>query len=224
MAREIGYRHGDTKRGVTHLKRLISLLEDKGVFVMKTLSYWPVKVAAMRGVYLKDEYAPIIALNKKDAKTAQLFTLAHEVAHLFKNSEAISNIDFRDKASNATEAFCERAAAHLLLPENRIEEKQYDFDDIKKLAKEAEISQLFVFYRLKNLGRLGALSDAMQKQFMDDCQKESKANESGGGNSIDNMRDSNGCLFNNFISSLYFEDKLNAAEASKILKLSIDEV
>ena len=77
----LGYKYEPRKGGAgNHLKYLIGLLEKEDVFVMKTFSFWPVPVADMRGVYLRDEYAPLIALNRKDSKTGQLFTLAHEIA------------------------------------------------------------------------------------------------------------------------------------------------
>ena len=210
-----------------HLKYLISLLEEKGIFVMKTISYWGISVKNMRGVYLKDDYAPIIALNRKDAKTAQLFTLAHEVAHLFTNSEGISNIDFRDQSNDPTERFCNAVAANLLLPKDQIEQKIHNNDDIEKIAERFQISELFVFYRLKNLHLLGTEDISLIEHNLIEKPKVrlvKRDDKKGGGSYINNMKDSNGHLFNNFISSLYFEHKVNAAEASKILKLSIDKV
>ena len=38
------------------------------------------------------------------------------------------------------------------------------------------------------------------------------------------MKDTNGNLFNTFISSLYFEGRLTAVEASNALKMSIIDV
>ncbi|MBC6413652.1 MAG: ImmA/IrrE family metallo-endopeptidase [Chromatiales bacterium] len=221
----INYRY-DESVGNNHLKYFISLLENQGIYVMKTLSYWKISVKNMRGVYLKNDYAPIIALNRKDAKTAQLFTLAHELAHLFTNSEGVSNIDFRCRSNDPTEIFCNAVAANLLLPEERIERRRHHIDELEEIAKRFQISKLFVFYRLKNLGLLGrqdlySIEEKLKKMADDFSAKQGKDQ---GGNYINNMRDSNGYLFNNFISSLYFERKINAAETTKILKLSIDKV
>lgn len=99
---------------------------------MKTLSYWTIDVVDMRGGYLKDDYAPIIALNRKDPKTAQVFTLAHELAHLFINSEAVSNIDFRDGEYNAEERRCNQVAANFLLPTKIFEQESYESEKKKR--------------------------------------------------------------------------------------------
>ena len=225
ITKKIDYRYDATLQN--HLGYFISLLESKGIFIMKTLSYWKISTDNMRGVYIKNEYAPIIALNRKDAKTAQVFTLAHELAHLFVNAEGISNIDFRDQSSDQTEKFCNAVAANLLLPEEKIEKKLHGIDGIESIAKRFQVSELFVFYRLKSLNLLEKRDITSMEQSIQeksDKHREMRKNKSAGGSYINNMKDSNGYLFNNFISSLFFEHKINAAEASKILRLSIDEV
>ena len=223
IVEKIGYQYDSLRNN--RLKYLISLIEEKGIFVMKTLSYWKISVSNMRGVYLKNEYAPVIALNRKDAKTAQLFTLAHELAHLFINSEGISNIDFRDRSSDPTERFCNAVAANLLLPEKQIEKKYHRINDIEKLARRFEVSELCVFYRLKNLSLIETEKASLIEQHITEKSKEhvesKHGSDSSGGGHINNMKDSNGYLFNNFISALYSENRINAAEASKILKMSI---
>ena len=207
----------------THLKYLISLLESRGVFVMKTLSYWGIDVTNMRGVYLKNKYAPVIGLNRKDTKTGQLFTLAHEMAHLFINSEGVSNIDFRDQSNNPTERFCNAVAANLLLPKDKIEPRTHDIFDIQEIAKTYQVSELFVFYRLRNLNLIDRKGAVKMENGIKERSKKNATRQSGG-DANNNMKDSNGGLFNHIISSLYFEKRLNAAEASKILRLSIDKV
>ena len=214
-----------------HLKTLSALLEENNIFVMKTLSYWKnISIEGMRGVYLKDNYAPIIALNRKDSKTAQLFTLAHEVAHLFIDKEGISNISFRDKTTNQVEIFCNRVAANLLMPESRLENK-YGSEDINELASKFGVSRLVVFYRLKDLDLfdikldLVLLEQKIKKESANDVKmKKNKEDEKSGGDYNNNMKDSNGGLFNNFVSSLYCNQRINAAEARKLLKVSIDKV
>ncbi len=221
IAGKINYNHPRNN----HLKTLVTLLENNKVFVMKTLSYWRnITVNDMRGVYLKDNYAPIIALNRKDSKTAQLFTLAHEITHLFLDKEGISNISFRDRTTNQIEVFCNKVAANLLMPEDKLE-KIKDMQEIDSLAKRFGVSRLMTFYRLKNLGLLNAIADLSQLEQSIKRESEKKSSDNPtGGNYNNNMKDSNGGLFNNFISSLYFNQKINAAEACKILKVSIDKV
>lgn len=219
----LNYQHPFPRKN-NHLEHLISLIEEQGVFVMKTLSYWKIEVADMRGMYLKDDYAPIIALNRRDAKSAQLFTLAHEIAHLFINSEAISNIDFRDSTSNEDEIFCNKVAANLLLPKSYFSQDHYSLRDIEDIANKYEVSRLFVFYRLKNLKKINPGDIVYFQNTLREETNISTSGTSGNGHPTynNNMKGSNGKLFNRFIASLYFENKINALEASKILRFSIE--
>lgn len=76
-------------------------------------------VDEFRGFAISDDRAPLIFINSKDAKTAQIFTLAHELAHIWVNESGISNPDYRTNAVgqiNDIERLCNRVAAETLLP------------------------------------------------------------------------------------------------------------
>ena len=221
---KIGYQYAKQN---SHISYLISLLESFNVFVMKTLSYWSIDEQSMRGMYLNSKFAPIIAINRGDAKTAQLFTLAHEIAHLFIASEGITNIDFRTleqdrKNTDRTERFCNAVAANFLLPENIFDKRTYSAKDIEEIANDNQLSKQCVFYRLKALNLISPnLVNELEHKYSKKGIKKRKRKGSGGDHYI-NMKDSNGKFFNRLISSLYFENKINAAEASRALKMSID--
>lgn len=107
----------------TAIRDLIESTESNtGILVLRNgvvgnNTHRPLDVAEFRGFALYDEYAPLIFINGKDAKAAQIFTLAHELAHLWIGQEGVSNIDFRtmDEADD-TEKFCNAVAAELLAP------------------------------------------------------------------------------------------------------------
>ena len=112
----------------------------------------PLDVAEFRGFTLYDEYAPLIFINGKDAKAAQIFTLAHELAHLWIEQGGVSNIDFRtmDEA-DSTEKFCNAVAAELLVPlapflrswEKEAPAKQ----QIEQIGKRLNVSNLVIARR-----------------------------------------------------------------------------
>ena len=76
-----------------------------------------------RGFVLVDEYAPLVFVNGADGKAAQMFTLAHELAHVWFGSSAA--FDLRDMlpAPDTTEQACNRVAAEFLVPEFQL--RQY---------------------------------------------------------------------------------------------------
>lgn len=68
---------------------------------------------------VSDDIAPLIFLNGADAKSAQIFTLAHELAHLWVGQSGISNPDYRKRASDQEhpiERVCDSVAAQALVP------------------------------------------------------------------------------------------------------------
>ena len=71
-----------------------------------------------RGFALVDEYAPLIFINNADYKPAQMFTLIHELAHIFVAETGLSNFEKLHPSHHATEHFCNITAAEFLIPEN----------------------------------------------------------------------------------------------------------
>mgnify|MGYP001570469345 CR=1 FL=1 len=214
------------------LSYLIKKAEAKGVFVGKTISYIDLEVDDIRGLFVSNEYCPFIVINRRDAVSAQIFSFVHELAHLFRKSDAISNsLDFRTKSNgvNAEEVLCNKVAAELLLPEEEFTESYYEKKGIDRLSNIHKVSKLFIFYRLKELGKI---HKEIQNELEKEIQLESrqgveikKAMENGkqGGNYTNSMKDSNGALFNKTISKAYLENKIGYIEASKLLRFSVEK-
>ena len=66
----------------------INQCEKKGIFISRASnlnSRNPIPVKEARGFVISDPYAPFIFINSKDSDNAKLFTLLHELAHLWLN-------------------------------------------------------------------------------------------------------------------------------------------
>lgn len=217
------------------LKYLRSLLHECFIFVFKTMSTSrdAIDIDEMRGIYLHDSHAPFIALNRRDHKSSQLFSLAHELAHLFRSEERIDSIEFRNlrAISDSKETFCNRVAAAFLVPKNRIKNKgSWSLGEIKRLAKNNHVSNLVALYRLSSLSQINRQdTNRYSKQFSQEYEeyqatKAAKKPENSGGNYYNSMRDSNGELFNEFVFSVHQAGQLSAVEAQNLLKMPLTEI
>ena len=70
-----------------------------------------------QGFALVDEYAPLIFVNNADFKAAQMFTLTHELAHLFIGEEGLSAFEYLLTPEHEVEQICDKIAAEFLVPE-----------------------------------------------------------------------------------------------------------
>ena len=106
-----------------------------------------------RGFALSDKLAPLIFINGADSKSAQMFTLAHELAHLWLNASGISNAGAAPlNGFPREEVWCNAVAAELLVPLDvfkaslRSDEKTED--TITRLARQFKVSNLVILRRL----------------------------------------------------------------------------
>ena len=188
----------------------------------------------MRGMFIDHKLAPFIVINRKDAIAAQIFTLMHETAHLFRATEGISAVDFRaiDKKQgvHSEEVFCNTVAASILIPSELITDSNYGENEIRNLASHFNVSNLFAFYRLKSLKKIKKVqAKELERLFIDETaeaikQKEIKAKKQKGGSYLNNMRDSNGGLFNRIVQNFYSQNNIGYTEASNVLKFSAEQI
>lgn len=108
------------QEAVSRLRRAIEELGVMAVIngVVGNNTHRTLNVEEFRGFALYDAYAPLIFVNGADAKSAQMFTLAHELAHIWLGSEGegLSGFDFLSPGGGEVETFCDRAAAEFLVP------------------------------------------------------------------------------------------------------------
>lgn len=69
-----------------------------------------------RGFALVDEYAPLIFVNNADYKSAQMFTLVHEFAHVLIGEDGVSTFEEMHPVPHRIEVFCNKVAAEFLIP------------------------------------------------------------------------------------------------------------
>lgn len=144
----------------TALTLLFEALEDQGVLVLRAgvangNPYRPLAIGEFRGFALSDPYAPLIFINSKDSKAAQMFTVAHELVHLWLGLSGVSNPEPNQHPSKRVELFCNEVAAELLVPENELRQLYPDAqktdDPVARLGRHFKVSSLVILRRMHDL-------------------------------------------------------------------------
>ncbi len=111
-----------------------------------------------RGFALADKLAPLLFINGADTKAAQMFTLAHELAHLWLGESAVSNISLAGSTGQNIEAWCNRVAAELLVPLAELNRElagvNQSLSAVSDLARAFKVSTLVILRRLMDAGRI----------------------------------------------------------------------
>ena len=131
------------------LRVFVSKVESRGILVMRsgiagTNTRRKLKVNEFRGFTLSSRYSPVIFINSNDSKSAQMFTLAHELTHIWLGQSGVSNIQFKENSE--IEAFCNQVASEILIPnEEFVEEWNSENDPLDEARRVARI------YRVSSL-------------------------------------------------------------------------
>ena len=172
------------------LRALISQAEDTGVLVMVSSvvgsnSHRPLDVGEFRGFALADNLAPLIFVNGADSKAAQMFTLAHELAHIWLGATGVSDVQVGRVPELQTERWCNQVAAELLVPLEELRSAHLPqapiAEEVQRLAREFKVSSLVVLRRLFDAGAL--TRDALWQHYRAEQERlrTLKERSSGGG-------------------------------------------
>ena len=149
------------------IKEWIDAAESKGIFVSRTSfihSRLKLDSEELQGFAIADPHAPFVFVNSDDWSAPQLFTLVHELAHIWIAETGISN-DVEPKIQNKhkfhpVELFCNEVAANALMPKEIV----LNFDsssfltlkDIYKVSKQLGVSSFALLVRSLNLNIISA--------------------------------------------------------------------
>lgn len=144
------------------LRRFIEQAEEMGVLVMvsgvvASNNRRKLDPEEFRGFALADDLAPLVFINGADTRAAQMFTLAHEIAHLWLGESALSDVSPASAPSHDIERWCNQVAAELLVPIEEIRNNlppTGPLDALENLARRFKVSTLVILRRLFDAGAI----------------------------------------------------------------------
>jgi Zn-dependent peptidase ImmA (M78 family)/transcriptional regulator with XRE-family HTH domain len=167
---ELGHRGPNYTRA---LRVLSENAEDLGILVMVngvvgSNTRRKLDPLEFRGFALADKVAPVVFVNGADTKAVQIFTLAHELAHVWLGDTALSDADLVARPKGRAERWCAAVAGEFLVPTDELEEvhdpEREVTPELERLARKFKVSTLVALRRVHDVGSLG--TDEYEDEFV----------------------------------------------------------
>jgi Zn-dependent peptidase ImmA (M78 family) len=170
------------------LRRFIEQADQLGVLVMVSgvvgsNNRRKLDPNEFRGFALSDNLAPLVFINGADTKAAQMFTLAHELAHIWLGQSALSDVGPASAPSHRVEVWCNRVAAELLVPvavlQSEYRRRMEVSEESNRLARHFKVSTLVILRRLNDIGAI--TREQLRDAYEDELRRLSLLPKSSGG-------------------------------------------
>jgi len=165
------------------IKEWIDRAESNGIFISRTSfihSRLKLDSEEIQGFAIADPYAPFVFINSDDWNAPQLFTLVHELAHIWIAETGISNDiepEIRNKNKfHPVELFSNEVAANVLMPTKIIENLDNStFTNAKEVFKVARILGVSSFALLVRALNLNLISISVYQKLKNEADIEYKS-------------------------------------------------
>ena len=191
MRKELGFDLDERQKARTWeeaLRLFVKKVEEARIMVMfngivANNTRRKLDVGEFRGFAMSDDLVPLIFINGSDSKSAQMFTLAHELAHIWLGESALSDTALNSLSGEKIEVWCNRVAAEFLVPLEHLKKNKFGPNplvEVPDISRKYKVSSLVIIRRLFDAGFIG------KKRFNDAYKEELSRikkipNRSGGG-------------------------------------------
>jgi len=227
------------------IKEWITKAEAQGIFISRTSfihSKLKLDSNELQGFAIADKYAPFVFVNSEDWDSPQLFTLVHELVHVWiaesgLSSEIEPELRLKDKL-HPIELFCNEVAANALMPNNFMKSlTQAAFHsgaEVFANAKKLGISSFALLVRAFNMElispdkyrRLRKEAEDAYKEFVrkqEDIVAARKADRKPGGpNYYMLLVNKNGHLFTKVVMDAFRGGLIQPTQASRLLSTQVN--
>jgi Zn-dependent peptidase ImmA (M78 family) len=144
----------------------------------------PLDPDEFRGFAMADDLAPLVFVNGADTKSAQMFTLAHELAHIWIGRSAVSDAQAVSLPENQTERWCNQVAAELLVPlavmREEFQKRAELRSEVDRLARRFKVSKLVILRRIHDAG--GLTREELWRAYQEELERLRSLPKGSGGN------------------------------------------
>jgi len=209
------------------LEHLSLQIEEAGIImnfsgIVGNYTRRKIDVRECRGFVLVDDYAPFMFINSADAKAAQMFTIIHELAHIWIGVSAGFDIKKLLPADDPIEILCDKVAAEFLVPADylfKIWQKEQNF---KRLNRTFKVSPIVVARRALDLSLISKKTFfQFYNRYITEF-KERNTNRGSGGNFYATAKKRISLRFAGLINNAVNEQKLLYRDAYKLTGLKGD--
>lgn len=139
------------------LRQFIQQVDELGILIMvsgvvRNNTHRKLDPGEFRGFTLADDFAPLIFVNGADSRAAQMFTLAHELAHVWLGRSALSDPDPGEGADTDVERWCNQVAAETLVPmavlRRYLRPEAEPSAEMRRIARRFKVSTLVALRRM----------------------------------------------------------------------------
>ncbi len=176
-----------------------------------------------RGFVLNDEYVPLVFVNGADGKAAQMFTLAHELAHVFFGRSAAFDLREMQSPDDPIEQACNSVAAEFLVPTSKLRQIwpsiQNDLEPFQTIARQFKVSALVAARRALDLELISREVFFYFYNAYESDERRLAARQEGGGNFFVNQNFRIGRRFSSAVARAIKQGRLLYSEAYQLTGL-----